>query len=158
MHVLIDGRSGSGKTTLAAVLSRLMGFEVVHLDDFYPGWGGLAAAEKMVAEQVLHPIAPRFRRWDWERNEPGQWVHLQPGQPRIIEGVGAVTAASINAAKKLGPVVSIRLHLDAELRKQRALTRDPEFARWWDFWAAQEEARGNLVPVDFELGTYNEGL
>ena len=137
--VLIDGRSGSGKTTFAAALARLTGHEVIHLDDFYPGWWGLNDAMSMVAHDVLHPT-------------PGGWVNLDPERPRIVEGVGAVSEASIRAAQKRGKVVSIRLHLDAQTRKQRALTRDPAFADWWDVWAAQEDARGEQLPVDYELG------
>ena len=78
--------------------------------------------------------------------------NLDPERPRIVEGVGAVSEASIRAAQKRGKVVSIRLHLDAQTRKQRALTRDPAFADWWDVWAAQEDARGEQLPVDYELG------
>ena len=41
--VTIDGYSGSGKSTLAAALARLVnGWQVLHLDDWYPGWDGLA--------------------------------------------------------------------------------------------------------------------
>ena len=150
--VLIDGRSGSGKTTFAAALAQLTGHEVIHLDDFYPGWLGLNEAMVMVARDVLHPTHPGYRRWDWETNMPGEWVDLDPARPRIVEGVGAVTGASIRAAQKRGRVVSIRLHLDAETRRQRALARDPGFADWWDVWAAQEEARGEVPSVDYELG------
>ena len=40
--LLIDGPSGAGKTTLALQIGEALGIPVVHLDDFYPGWGGLA--------------------------------------------------------------------------------------------------------------------
>ena len=41
--VTIDGYSGSGKSTLAAALvSLLPGWQILHLDDWYPGWDGLA--------------------------------------------------------------------------------------------------------------------
>ena len=150
--VLIDGRSGSGKTTFAAALARLTGHEVIHLDDFYPGWWGLIDAMSMVAHDVLHPTHPGYQRWNWGTNTPGEWVNLDPERLRIVEGVGAVSEASIRAAQKRGKVVSIRLHLDAQTRKQRALTRDPAFADWWDVWAAQEDARVEQLPVDYELG------
>ncbi|WP_425278962.1 hypothetical protein [Corynebacterium bovis] len=52
--VLVDGRSGAGKTTLSG---RIRGAVVVHLDDLYPGWAGLAAA--------MSPAAPGYRRWVW---------------------------------------------------------------------------------------------
>ena len=106
----------------------------------------------MVAHDVLHPTHPGYQRWNWGTNTPGEWVNLDPERPRIVEGVGAVSEASIRAAQKRGKVVSIRLHLDAQTRKQRALARDPAFADWWDVWAAQEDARGEQLPVDYELG------
>lgn len=137
--VLIDGPSGSGKTTFAGELSRETGRRVVHLDDFYPGWYGLLAASEMVAEDVLHPSRPGFRRWDWEKNEPGEWVALDPDASYIIEGVGAVTSRNIAAARALGDVRTIRIEADAGERKRRALARDPGFARWWQVWAEQED-------------------
>ena len=33
--IAIDGRAGSGKSTMAALLSRVLGGEVVHMDDFF---------------------------------------------------------------------------------------------------------------------------
>ena len=43
---LIDGPSGSGKTTLAAEIEQhwnsAVKLQVVHMDDLYPGWDGLA--------------------------------------------------------------------------------------------------------------------
>lgn len=68
MIILIDGPSGSGKTTLANRLGFILGWPVVHLDDFYPGWSGLAAGRDMVAGVILER---RFQRWDWDRNAPG---------------------------------------------------------------------------------------
>lgn len=137
--ILIDGPSGSGKTTFAEGLSVQTGLDVVHLDDFYPGWRGLSAASRMVADDVLHPVRPGFRRWDWERNQPGVWVDLDPSAGYIIEGVGAVTSRNIAAARRLGSVETIRLEADAKERKARALARDPGFADWWRVWAEQEQ-------------------
>ncbi|MEG8037277.1 hypothetical protein QP157_18770 [Sphingomonas sp. LR61] len=51
--VLVDGRSGTGKTTLGDQLAQLLGAQVVHLDDVYPGWDGLRAAADAVARDVL---------------------------------------------------------------------------------------------------------
>lgn len=136
--ILIDGRSGSGKTTLAAELAAETGLRVVHLDDFYPGWGGLAAASEMVARDVLDPHRPGFTRWDWARDRPGEWVDLPVEHSSIIEGAGALTHANISAARRLGEVRTIRVVADDRRRKDRALRRDPDFAEWWEMWAAQE--------------------
>ena len=41
--VAVDGPSGSGKSSLCEGLAAVTGGVVVHLDDAYPGWDGLAA-------------------------------------------------------------------------------------------------------------------
>ncbi|RNE48682.1 hypothetical protein C5L39_08240 [Corynebacterium alimapuense] len=136
--VLIDGPSGAGKTSYAEALSRHTGFSVVHLEDFYPGWGGLAQAAVMVTEDVLHPSSPGFRRWDWEQNQAADWVALDPRENLIIEGVGAITEASVAAAKRRGQVLTVRINAPVSIRRRRALIRDPNYEPWWNMWAAQE--------------------
>nr|WP_165164370.1 (d)CMP kinase [Corynebacterium qintianiae] len=145
--LLIDGPSGAGKTTLAELIGRRLGIRVVHLDDFYPGWSGLAEGARMVADDVLDAQFPGYWRWDWANDRRGGWVALDPGKDLIVEGVGAVTEASIRAAKRLGDVDTLRVVADAATRKSRALARDRNFAGYWDMWAAQE-ARLERVPVD----------
>lgn len=83
--LLIDGPSGAGKTTLALQIGEALGIPVVHLDDFYPGWGGLAEGARMVAEDVLDLERPGYWRWDWERGCRGEWVALPPGGDVIVE-------------------------------------------------------------------------
>ncbi|MGD7001677.1 hypothetical protein [Corynebacterium halotolerans] len=150
--ILIDGRSGAGKTTFAAGLARRTGYRLVHLDEFYPGWGGLAAAAGMVASQLLHPLTPGYTRWDWGTDTPGERVRLPVGQPLIIEGAGAVTAASISAAERLGGALTVRIDAPRELRRERALRRDPGYGPWWRMWAAQEDEHFAAHPgVDLVL-------
>ena len=148
--LLIDGLSGSGKTTLANHIGSVLGFQVVHLDDFYPGWGGLAEGARMVADDVLDPVAPGFWRWDWEHNRRAEWVPLEPGADLVVEGVGAVTDASISKAKARGDVDTLRVVAPEEMRKARALQRDPGYAPWWDMWAEQEKLLP-AIPVDVEV-------
>lgn len=145
--LLIDGPSGSGKTTLAEQIGEALGIRVVHLDEFYPGWSGLAEGARMVAEDVLRLERPGYRRWDWEASAPGEWVALDPAEDVVVEGVGAVTEASISMALKRGDVDTVRVTADPETRKARALRRDPFYAEYWDMWAAQE-ARMPQPPVD----------
>lgn len=140
--VLIDGASGSGKTTLADELAqRWPGpagrpVRVVHLDAFYPGWGGLAAGSAMVAETVLRERDPGYRRWDWHARRPAEWVPLDPTDSLIVEGCGALTPANRALA-----TAGIWVVGNPAERKRRALARDGEvFAPHWEEWAAQERA------------------
>jgi hypothetical protein len=132
--VLIDGGSGSGKSTLAAGLAPALGAQLVRLDDFYPGWDGLEAASAAVRENVLDPLRPGWRRWDWLAGVAAEWHDLDPALPLVVEGSGALSRA--NRARA---TFGIWVELDAPTRKLRALARDGEaYAPHWDHWAAQE--------------------
>lgn len=140
--LLIDGRSGSGKTTLGRAVAaawpadRLGPVRLVHLDDVYPGWHGLAAASRTVETTVLRPVDPGWRRWDWAADRAGGWEALDPTVSLVVEGAGAVTRASSGLAD-----VRVWLELDAGSRRARALARDgATYEPWWDVWSEQEEA------------------
>jgi uridine kinase len=140
--LLIDGRSGSGKTTLGRAVAaawpveRLGAVRLVHLDDVYPGWHGLAAASRAVETTILSPVEPGWRRWDWQNDRAGEWEALDPAVSLIVEGAGAVTRASSAVAD-----VRVWLELDAGARRARALARDgATYEPWWDVWSDQEEA------------------
>ncbi|OIR41584.1 hypothetical protein BJP08_07505 [Corynebacterium sp. NML140438] len=137
--LLIDGLSGAGKTTLAKQIGAALGIPVVHCDEFYPGWNGLEEGARIVARDVLSLQDPGYWRWDWERNCRGEWVSLDPTSDLIVEGVGAVTEGSIVAARARGCVNTLWVDAAESLRRSRALLRDPEYARFWDMWAAQEK-------------------
>lgn len=145
MILLIDGRSGSGKTTLARRFGRVLGWPIVHLEDVYPGWGGLAAASEILAQQILNPVlAPSqrgFYRWDWHASAPAEWVPTPHTPSLIVEGCGALTADSLAAARGLGDaqVWGVWVSAPSKLRYQRAMARDDHFRSHWHMWAAQEE-------------------
>jgi len=133
--VLIDGGSGSGKTTLAPHLAAALGAELVHLDDFYPGWDGLEAGSRHVLDFVLS-ATPRWQRWDWVADAPAEWHDLDPTLPLVVEGSG-----SLSRANRALATFGIWVELDAVTRKHRALARDGDaYAPHWDRWAAQEAA------------------
>lgn len=141
----IDGRAGTGKTTLAGQLAARLGsaasdVAVVHLDEIYPGWDGLAAALPVLVRDVLEPLRAgrpaRWRLWDWVADAPGAWAERDPAATVVVEGVGAGAAACRPHLDDL-----LWLEAPAEQRYARAIARDGEvFAREWDRWAAQEEA------------------
>ncbi|WP_235450950.1 hypothetical protein [Frigoribacterium sp. RIT-PI-h] len=146
--VVIDGRSGSGKTTLGRAVAaawpvdRLGPVRLVHLDDVYPGWHGLEAASRVVETSILSPVAPGWRRWDWEHDRAAAWEVLDPAVSLIVEGAGALTRASSSLVD-----VRVWLELDAVARRARALARDgTTYEPWWDVWAEQEDA--HLVSED----------
>jgi uridine kinase len=131
--LLIDGRSGSGKTELAlAIAARFPAVQVLHLDDLYPGWSGLAAASAALPA-VLE--SGRWQSWDWSTNATGPSFSFNTTRPLIVEGVGAITRATAPYAR-----VSIWVQLAAAERRERALSREPDFAAHWRDWAAQERA------------------
>ena len=133
--VLIDGRSGAGKTTLARDLAPLLGAQLVSLDDLYPGWDGLEAGSAAVAETVLRDRDPGWRRWDWESSALAEWHPVDPAEPIVIEGCGALSRAN-RALATFGIWVQLR----GTERRRRALERDPGFAVHWNRWALQELA------------------
>ncbi len=134
--VLIDGGAGSGKTTLAGELAQAWPgpLQVVSLDDLYPGWSGLAAGSAAVAEQLLRPSTPGYRRWDWGRSGPAEWVPIDPSVPLLIEGCGALTPRNRGLAD-----LGVWCELDETERHRRAIARDGEaFAVHWEEWEEQE--------------------
>jgi uridine kinase len=138
--VLIDGRSGSGKTTVATELHRTWPADtLVHLDDIYPGWDGLRAATDHVRDHLLTPRRAgrtgRWQRWDWATEAAAEWHAVAPGSRLVIEGAGALTAATRALAD-----FAIWVECPEPVRKRRALERDgATYAPHWDRWAAQED-------------------
>ena len=139
--VCIDGPSGSGKTTLAARLSAALGGPpVLHMDDLYPGWDGLAAAVPLLHEQVVAPLAAgraaRYRRYDWHREEFAEEHDLGIPELLIVEGAGC--GARVIAERA---VLLVWVEAPRDVRFRRGIARDGETYRpHWERWAHQEAA------------------
>ena len=135
--VTIDGYSGSGKSTLAAALARLVSdWQVLHLDDWYPGWDGLAAgadSARRIAADLRAGRASSYEAWDWEHGITGATIRV-PLAPTIIEGCGAIEAEADLSVWIADP--------GEEERRTRALARDGQtYAPHWQRWADQDLGR-----------------
>ncbi len=149
--VSIDGPSGSGKTSLALGVRDALGTSdrlgttrptpvpVVHMDDLYPGWDGLAAAPGLLTSQVLEPLArggdAAYRVWDWHRDTWGERRELPWTPMLLVEGCGSTV-------RPAGSYAGVRVWVEAaaELRMRRGIERDGEtFRPHWQRWAVQEE-------------------
>jgi len=138
--VAVDGRSGAGKTVLGTAVAEALACPVVHLDEIYPGWDGLADGVALVTACVLEPLArgerAAYPRWDWMRSRPGRTIEVAAGPHVVLEGCGALVPPADRYA-------AVRVWVDAPtpVRRERALSRDGEaYAPHWDRWAAQEDA------------------
>jgi len=137
LTILIDGPSGSGKTTLAERIFRSWPaapeLYVLHMDDLYPGWGGLDEAVTMVS--TILSLRSRgqlgmWQRYDWTSGQRAEWHEISPDIPLLIEGCGSISSG----AEQLSDV---RIWCDAPvgLRQERALSRGGEnFEDYWDSW------------------------
>ena len=149
--VLIDGRAGSGKSTFARLLQDQVFQEtkqspkVIHMDDLYPGWEGLAQGSQYVVENILKPIKlagkAQWQGWDWANNkrggpDPGNgWREFDGENMLIVEGCGAVTGQSAELAD-----LAIWIEADSQTRRQRFEARDRGvFSNFWHSWSVQED-------------------
>lgn len=138
--VCVDGRSGSGKTTFAGRLATALGgAPVLHMDEIYPGWDGLAGSVPLLHAGVIAPLlAGReagYRRWDWATSAPAETVPLGRPPLLVVEGVGS--GAHVIAAHA---VLLVWMDAPREVRYGRGIARDGESYRpHWDRWAAQED-------------------
>ncbi|MBF0938926.1 MAG: hypothetical protein HXK07_06000 [Actinomyces sp.] len=135
--VTIDGYSGSGKSTLAAALAPLLpGWQVLHLDDWYPGWDGLEAGAdiaRQIAADLRGGRASSYEAWDWENSITVATIRV-PLAPTIIEGCGAIDAEADLTIWIADP--------GEDERRSRALARDGQtYAPHWRRWADQDLGR-----------------
>lgn len=164
--VAVDGPSGSGKTSLAAELAVELGAPVIHMDDIYPGWDGLAQAVPLVSELVLEPLAAgsraAYRRWDWAADHWAEEVPVPSVPVLVLEGVGSSVSPAGERA-----TVRVWVEADHDLRFARGMDRDGEAYRpHWERWARQEDAlfaadgtraRADIVLDTTSLGRYGAG-
>lgn len=141
----VDGPSGAGKTTfadsLAGILLDRTGVrpQIVHMDDLYPGWSGLADAVDLVTTHVLEPLSRGedgvFERWDWLAGQRAEAVHVPVADWIVLEGVGSGSRLCRSHLAALA-----WLEADRDIRMARGMERDGEsFRPHWERWAVQED-------------------
>jgi uridine kinase len=142
--VCVDGPAGSGKTTWASGiaggfdrLDHREGARVVHMDDLYPGWSGLAEVDDRLAGLLL-PLAEgragSYRRYDWVAGRFAEAVEVEPVPLLVLEGVGS-------GASRFASLMTVLVWVEApyDLRMRRGLDRDGDaFAPHWEQWARDE--------------------
>jgi hypothetical protein len=138
--VCIDGPGGSGKTTLAAAVADAAPcpVTVVHMDDVYPGWTGLAAGVAAVTDRLLGPLRDGrpagYRRFDWATDAAAEWHDVPPVDLLVLEGVGSGAAARHTPGGCL-----VWVEAPPGLRRRRGLARGGEGIRaQWEAWMAEE--------------------
>lgn len=143
--VAVEGGSASGKTTLAALLGRIYGCNVFHMDDFFlrpeqrtaerlAEPGGNVDRERFY-EEVLRPLTRgrpvAYRRYDCHAQTLGMAVETAPRPLNIVEG-----AYSMHPALAGSYDLSVFLRVPPDLQRARILARNgPEagqcfFTQW----------------------------
>ena len=142
--IVIDGRAGAGKSTLASDLQNEL-FRagesmprIIHMDDLYEGWNGLAQGADYLQRVVLNPLlatgTSSWQEYNWELEARDCWREFSGGTPLIIEGCGSLNRFTRDIAQ-----LKVWLDVSVEIRKQRWLERDGHiFDQYFDVWAAQE--------------------
>ncbi|HET6260266.1 uridine kinase [Pseudonocardia sp.] len=139
--VCVDGPSGSGKTSLAERLAAALGDPpLVHMDDLYPGWDGLADAVPLLHDRIVAPLAAGrpagYRRYDWDLGAYAEEWDLDVPPLLLVEGVASGSRQVARYATLLVWVEAPRAE-----RFRRGIERDGETYRpHWERWARQEEA------------------
>jgi uridine kinase len=139
--VLIDGASGTGKTSLAAELVARWPtgrqVVVVHMDDLYGGWDGLAAGILALEVSLVTPRSlgedAHLGSYNWLTKSWDDGQVIPARADVIVEGCGSYGPPQAQTAD-----ARIWLEAPEDLRRQRALGRRAEdFERHWDMWEQQ---------------------
>ena len=137
----VDGPGGSGKSTLAQACVETAGggARLVHMDDLYDGWSGLATVGDQL-DTLLRPLAAgepgSYRRYDWHGHAYAETVTVPPSSLVVLEGVGSGSRECADLCTLLVWVAA-----PSDLRLTRGIDRDGELLRaQWLRWREDEEA------------------
>lgn len=140
--LLIDGPAAAGKSTLAKALQNELfrlgesAPRLIHMDDLYLGWNGLADGAAYLVSHILAPLKDaRSASWqvfDWAAGRRDCWREFSGGTPLIIEGCGSISAKSVRLAD-----FTVWVDAPEELRYQRWVAREGD-DKHWASWRSQE--------------------
>lgn len=150
VFLAIDGGSASGKTTLAALLARVYGCTVLHMDDFFlrpeqrvPARlaepGGNVDRERF-RDEVLLPLRrgerAAYRRYDCASGRLCAPETVSPGGLVVTEG-----AYALHPALRDSYDLRVFLHIAPEKQRARILRRNPAMAEtFFRVWIPMEQA------------------
>lgn len=118
-----DASGGAGTFLPDAELTEDDPVQIVHGDDLYEGWGGLATLDDILLGDVLEPLAAggtgAFQMWDWVEGRRSHTIRVPQRRVLIIEGVGV----ALPRARELA-VLTLFVNAPWETRLARGLARD----------------------------------
>lgn len=149
--VVIEGGAGSGKSTLSALLERIYGCTVLHMDDFflrgeqrtperYATPGGNIDHERFLSE-VVTPLMGgksfRYRPFDCSSFTVTDGYDVTPAALTVVEG-----SYSMHPALGKYYDLAVWVNIDAQTQRARIETRNsPSFAaRFFTEWIPMEQA------------------
>ena len=122
-------------------MSTVLEAELLHMDDVYDGWRGLATGMTTVSASVVEPLRAgrvgRYRRFDWHRNAFAEDHTVRPVDVLVVEGVGSGGSSYADATSLLVWVAAPPV-----VRLRRGLERDGEQLR--DHWLAWRDVEESL--------------
>jgi len=148
VRVSIDGRCASGKSTLGALLQRVYGANVFHMDDYFLPFerktperlaepGGNVDYERAFDEILSRPADGEivFRPFDCSVQALGEPVRVAPKPLSVVEG-----SYALHPALRGGCDLKVFLDIDAARQSARILERNgPEmYARFVNEWIPLE--------------------
>lgn len=132
VRVAIDGNCASGKSTLGALLARVYGASLFHMDDYFLPFsrktsermaepGGNVDYERFYEEIAGRPRNERilWRPFDCAAQALGPAVEVEPGPLTIVEG-----SYSLHPALRDAYDLKIFLHIPFEVQSARILRRN----------------------------------
>lgn len=140
--ILIDGRAGSGKSTMAAMVQNDLFKDgeslprLIHMDDLYEGWDGLALGADYLQRNILNQVVARkkstWQEFNWALGHRERWREFEGLTPLIVEGCGSLNRTSAELAH-------LRVWVEAsdDVRMARWLEREGNIDHW-AAWSAQE--------------------